>query len=986
MELVLSTFNCTGLNENRVAFLHEMLTSHCVDILLLQETWLLSSQLNKLSSIHPDFFSHGVSGMSDRSELIRGRPFGGVAILWHRSMAASVKPIKCKNNRLCAVLVTLDQRKMLLVNVYLPCDNYSQSVVEPDYQNCLDDALCLWLESDADLFIIGGDFNTDPRRNNAHCAALANFVSAINGDLAWNCNPNYPMSDTYFSYDGRSHSCIDHFVVPLSLSSSITNVFALENALNASNHLPTFVHVDISVLKQTAPAPEKGHSHSIAWGRVNETHIAQYRLYVSNALMTYQVPECLVRCDSLACENRYHLSCLDDYCMSLCEICVEAALSSFPKTQSNKFNKPKWRERMQPFKDDAMFWDAIWRSCDSPRNGAVFDVRQRTKRQYHYAFRRYQKEEKQLRRERMAEQILRSNDRQFWSEMKKMHSSNVVHAPVVDNASNHGDVAQLFASKYQDLYSSVPSDNDSMRSINVEVNERLGETIASDFTVSQQEVMEALKRLKPNKHDGSESLWSNHLKWAPDVMMRHLASLYSWMLSHAHSPVSMNVATLIPIPKDGDICCSDNYRGIALSSSIAKLMEIILMSKSNASIASSDLQFAYKAKHSTSECTLLLKETVNYYLNRNTDVYGCLIDASKAFDRLQHDKLFQILLKRNVPIAVIRFLISSYRQQAMRVSWRGSLSGAFGVANGVKQGGIFSPVLFCLYMDGLLERLKALGVGCHVGSSFIGALSYADDLTLLSPCIVSLKSMLSECEKFAQEFNILFNPRKSQCIHFTRSGTTSHPTVRLCNQEIKWFTNVKHLGNVVTCDLDESTDALRKVGDYMYYCNFLKVNFRYISHATRVKLFNTYCCVFYGSQCWNLNHRAIQNVCTKFNKGIRVLFNLPLTTHRNLLPIVSQSKPLLHSLSCRFYKLFNTMCNSHNFLVRDVTNVFASDPRSIVSQNLSVYSAERFNVGDADDETKANASLIVDIIDSNFSSDALSRAEMEFILFDVCSN
>ncbi len=56
------------------------------------------------------------------------------------------------------------------------------------------------------------------------------------------------------------------------------------------------------------------------------------------------------------------------------------------------------------------------------------------------------------------------------------------------------------------------------------------------------------------------------------------------------------------------------------------------------------------------------------------------------------------------------------------------LIGQFGVVNGVKQGGVLSPLLFAVYIDGLLIRLEETGVGCHMGIRFIGALAFANDL------------------------------------------------------------------------------------------------------------------------------------------------------------------------------------------------------------------------------------------------------------------
>ena len=56
------------------------------------------------------------------------------------------------------------------------------------------------------------------------------------------------------------------------------------------------------------------------------------------------------------------------------------------------------------------------------------------------------------------------------------------------------------------------------------------------------------------------------------------------------------------------------------------------------------------------------------------------------------------------------------------------------MCNGVRQGSFHSPFLFAVYLDGLLVELSKFGVGCHWGSSFAGAFSYANDVVLLAPC------------------------------------------------------------------------------------------------------------------------------------------------------------------------------------------------------------------------------------------------------------
>ena len=86
----------------------------------------------------------------------------------------------------------------------------------------------------------------------------------------------------------------------------------------------------------------------------------------------------------------------------------------------------------------------------------------------------------------------------------------------------------------------------------------------------------------------------------------------------------------------------------------------------------------------------------------------------------------------------------------MCVRWDTSLSESFPVTNGVRQGGVLSPILFTLYMDDLLNDLKNLGIGYFWDSVYAGASCYADDLVLLAPSPSALRIMISLCEEFAR--------------------------------------------------------------------------------------------------------------------------------------------------------------------------------------------------------------------------------------------
>lgn len=101
--------------------------------------------------------------------------------------------------------------------------------------------------------------------------------------------------------------------------------------------------------------------------------------------------------------------------------------------------------------------------------------------------------------------------------------------------------------------------------------------------------------------------------------------------------------------KAGRMGSLDNYRPIALASIVSKVLERILLGRIQDLINSPDNQFGFKSKHGTDLCIFALKEMIGNYKNKNSTVLMCFIDASKAFDRVNHGKRFLKMSQRGVP-------------------------------------------------------------------------------------------------------------------------------------------------------------------------------------------------------------------------------------------------------------------------------------------------------------------------------------------------
>jgi len=338
--------------------------------------------------------------------------------------------------------------------------------------------------------------------------------------------------------------------------------------------------------------------------------------------------------------------------------------------------------------------------------------------------------------------------------------------------------------------------------------------VESSVSVKIEDVLSAISKLKTDKCDGNFVLYSNHFLNGCNELALHIYLLFSAMLVHGYAAGDMSSCTLIPIPKGKNayVTGSGNYRVIALSSVFGKVFDLIFLNKFRDCLLTSTQQFGFKAKHSTSMCTMVLKETLAYYTEDGGAAFCTLLDATKVFDRINYCKLFSKLMSRNIPPAHLRLLLNMYTSSVAKVSWNGILSHSFNIVNGVRQGGIISPVLFCVCLDGLLQQLYNSGVGCFIGKVFVGALSYADDVALLAPTPSAMRKMLKICEEYGSEFSVVLNASKSVWMYVTKRGRPPSGNIQfhVDGKPISFITQHMHLGHLISANMNDKNDILNR--------------------------------------------------------------------------------------------------------------------------------------------------------------------------------
>ena len=842
------SFNCRGWNSGSL-FLSNVVDSF--DLLLIQEHWLQHSHLYKINDISSDFCSTSVSGMDPYSLLI-GRPFGGCSILYRKSLLSSISSVVTNSNRFCAVkIVDGGARSYLMVCVYTPSLIDSSSHL--DYLNTIGELQGFIDVQEFDMLLVVGDFNVDFNRSSSLTSLLLDFMDDNNlvaSDLSYQSEIKF----TYERDDGSCHSWIDHVLCSRELSSVVTSVKTVRSGSTLSDHVPLSFLLHTNCIE--VPVTNSSGSAQVStpdWARASPQDIEQFQDYVLQLTPTFN--SCVTDCLCVHCTD--HCSYLDDYANCLVSSLLSSSSSCIPSRSSSHSQRlVGWKDGAHSLKEAANFWHKVWVEAGYPSSGVLFQIKKLCKRRYKYEVLRLIRKQQHLLRQKLARSFSSKKSRDFWATVRSVNGSksNSNHVPVVDGVCGDDNIANLFASKLHSLLNMHGgTTTEALNNLGSFCDGRLEEV-----TVAVDDVLGALGSLKPGKTD-FDRVSTYHVKYALPVIAEHVAQFFTAILRHGYMPKCFRDCVLVPIPKGGaNLSSSDGYRPISIASCLSKVLERIILNQYSSILSSHHLQFGFKTGSSTSLCTGIVKCVVSRYLQNGSSVLGCFLDASKAFDMVNHDKLFSILEKRGLPYPIIRFLSSWYSSQQMRVRWGSTLSNGFNVSNGVRQGGILSPYLFSLYLDGLLEELADSGVGCFWGSLFVGAVAYADDVVLLAPCASALRCMLNICNTYASQHGLLFNAGKTQLICFRKpKSIKSLPVIHFQNTQLKYKDEVKHLGHILHYNLDDGPDITRAIKDLNKKANSVLCLFHSADPVVKTYLIKMYCLSLYGCPLWSLSSKSL---------------------------------------------------------------------------------------------------------------------------------
>ena len=645
----------------------------------------------------------------------------------------------------------------------------------------------------------------------------------------------------------------------------------------------------------------------------------------------------------------------------------------------------------------------MWFEAGSPAQGQLFILAKYAKKQYKSAIKFVVRNKDFIIKCNVAKSLRSKNPNEFWNEINKLKPKVNVNANVIDNVRGDQNIANKFGSLYCELYNEFESDKNLIKN---KVNSKITDICLNNkcnysHSIDNDLVKKCVKSMKSGKIDPIYNISSDCLKNGPDILYIILAQIFNLMISHGTSCHKFNSSIIVPIIKNKrkSSNISSNYRAISLSSIMCKLFESILSHKLDNEIVSNDYQCGYKANYSTTLCSFLVNQTIQYYSSNGSNAYTLFLDASKAFDRVKHDLLFQRLLDIGVCPLYVRIISIMYSFNNAKVKWKDSFSFSFNLTNGVKQGGNFSPKLFSIYLDPMLNEIQSSNVGCHIGDTPANAFAYADDIVLIAPTIASLNKLVRICELYSTHFSLKFNSDKSfiQVFNHRSNVNIDNIDVYFFNDKIDVLSEVNHLGFIYNSCSKSIYNFEGVIKNIKSRSNVIIKEFKSIDTQSKVNLFKSQCLSLYGCELWDLKDKNIGKLEVAWRQCCRAILGLPSRTRSYMLPALMKSPSILNIIHSRAFNFYirginhknktiefffkNCLFNYNGWIGKNVNHILRL-------YNLSydvLFSKKRFKFKDEISDWRTK--LILELIHNKdyLISGPLSNKEMNDILIYVAT-
>ena len=316
-------------------------------------------------------------------------------------------------------------------------------------------------------------------------------------------------------------------------------------------------------------------------------------------------------------------------------------------------------------------------------------------------------------------------------------------------------------------------------------------------------VCDKIKSLSPDKAVGPDDISCRMLKLCSNSISPALTRIFNISISTGNLPSCWKIAIVVPVYKKGNRCDLKNYRPIALTSIVVKMLESFVSDHIRDHLMTNGLMYTDQHGFSPGKsCASALSEAVcewNKILDRRTSPTPRIdlvsVDYSRAFDSISHDVLLEKLHRTyGFKGPLLNWISSFISNRHQRVVFRGKMSDFVPVLSGVPQGSVLGPLLFNIYVNDLHLHLRSK------------IFQYADDTFLFRVInddsdVQFLQNDLATLHWWSENNALQLNPQKCQVMCISRRKNKPSPEYFVSNSKLSTATSLRLLGVQISSDL-----------------------------------------------------------------------------------------------------------------------------------------------------------------------------------------
>ena len=380
------------------------------------------------------------------------------------------------------------------------------------------------------------------------------------------------------------------------------------------------------------------------------------------------------------------------------------------------------------------------------------------------------------------------------------------------------------------------------------------------------EIKTAIKNSKNGKAMGPDQIPVETLKCMNDETLEILLDLFNQVYKTGHIPEQWLLSTFCAIPKatNAKDCC--DYRTISLISHTLKVFLKVIHGRISRKLEEEidESQFGFRNGLGTREALFALNVLAQRCMDMNIDIHVCYVDFEKAFDKVRHEKLVQILQAKNIDKGDLRIITNLYWNQRAQIIVDNEKSSEMNIKRGVRQGCVMSPLLFNVYSESIFEEaLLSENEGIIINGKVINNIRFADDTVIIASSAEELQRLLSRTSTFCEQYGLKMNVKKTKYMIITK-GTDIQANINLLGRQIERVQKYKYLGTWITENNEQTTEIRTRIETARNAFVKLKTILcsRDLTMELRVRTLRCYVfsILYYGLESWTLKQEHINKL------------------------------------------------------------------------------------------------------------------------------